>query len=384
MSRIAYEGQLDLFLDRTAPMAERVAHLATCPWLGGSYGNKLWRHSFHALSSYPSKLRPQIATFFIEYLSRPGDVVLDPMAGSGTVALQACLLSRKGIGIDLSPYAFLLVQTKVQPPPLRDILERLSLVEKDLAPCVPLDVPAQVKEFFHARTLREILAIRAKLRLESPTDSAILALLCGILHGGRPGFLSRRSRDIIPIRPAGPFQYRAVIPRIRSKAMRVYSDGFPQCFRRGEAYVGDCRDADLLPAACADLVLTSPPFFEHTEFVRHNWLRLWLVGWSLEVQKERARQFMGEKTANLPQFARDVERLVANASLWLKPGGHCVVHGGKKRTGEDMSHMIVDAARERDFAVVAMIDEKVDHRRKHAIRKVSGESHNFVILRKLA
>jgi len=383
MSYVAAQGQLDLFRVAGSSDAEGLAFLSTCPWLDGRYSNKLWRHSFHAISSYPSKLRPQIAAFFIEYLSKVRQVVLDPMAGSGTVPLQACLTGRKGIGLDLSPYAFLLIRVKVQPPSLPSVLGRINEIETKIRPSRAFAVPPQIKEFFHARTLREILAVRSSLRDEDPTDRVILALLCGILHGGRPGFLSRRSRDIIPIRPAGPYEYRPVLPRLRAKALRVYSHGFPEWFRPGEAHLGDCRDADALPEACADLVVTSPPFFEHTEFVRHNWLRLWLVGWELEEQKKQAAEFIGEKTANLPRFRADVGQLMSNIGYWLKPGGYCVVHGGKKRTGEDMSRIVIESVREKDFAFVGLIDEKVDHTRKHAIRKVSGESHNFVVIRKL-
>lgn len=384
MTHALTREQLELFLSPAATDTEKIGYLSTCPWLQGQYKNKLWRHSLHALSSYPSKLRPQIASFFIEYLSKPGDIVLDPMAGSGTVPLQACLTGRKGIGIDLSPYAFLLIRTKVQPPALADILERIDEVGEKVRSRVQANVPEEVKQFFHSRTLREILAIRSALDLSDYRDTAILALLCGILHGGRPGFLSRRTRDIIPIRPAGTFEYRPVIPRLRAKALRVYSHALPPAVERGEAYLGDCRNPNILPHYCADFVLTSPPFFEHTEFVRHNWLRLWLFGWSLEEQKQHAARFIGEKAANLHRFRKDINEAIANIGRWLRPGAYCVVHGGKKRSGEDMSELVIDAARSSDFAAVAIIDENADHTRKHAIRKISGESHEFVILRKLS
>lgn len=384
MSHVNSDQQFHLFREPVVSDAEKLAYLASCPWLDGKYVNKLWRHSLHSISSYPSKLRPQIASFFIDSLSKPGDVVLDPMAGSGTVPLQACLAGRKGIGLDLSPYAHLLIRAKVQPPSLADVLDRLAELERSLRLPQELEVPCEVKAFFHARTLREILGIRSMLRLDASTDCMALALLCGILHGGRPGFLSRRSRDIIPIRPAGPFEYRPVIPRLRAKALRVYEDSIPASFARGEFYLGDCREVRTLPKKCADLVVTSPPFFETTEFVRHNWLRLWLLGWDLEEQRRRTTQFIGEKAANLSRFSADLRRVVSNVSLWLRPGGYCVVHGGRKRTGEDMSQIVAEAGCAEGLTLVCLIDEKVDHSRKHAIRKISGESHNFVILRKPA
>ena len=39
-------------------------------------------HNFHA---FPAKFPPQLPRKFIEGLTEPGDVVLDPMVGSGTI-----------------------------------------------------------------------------------------------------------------------------------------------------------------------------------------------------------------------------------------------------------------------------------------------------------
>jgi hypothetical protein len=49
---------------------------------------------------------------FIESLTKPGDVVLDPMSGSGTVLVEAAFLGRIGIGIDMDILAVKLSQTK--------------------------------------------------------------------------------------------------------------------------------------------------------------------------------------------------------------------------------------------------------------------------------
>lgn len=69
-------------------------------------------HNFH---SFPAKFPPQLPRVFIENLTTPGDVVLDPMMGSGTSVLEAYLHGRRGIGIDIDPLAFLLTKVKVTP-----------------------------------------------------------------------------------------------------------------------------------------------------------------------------------------------------------------------------------------------------------------------------
>lgn len=69
-------------------------------------------HNFH---SYPSKLVPQIARMIIQEFSKENDVILDPFCGSGTVLVEANLLKRNCIGIDINPLAYLISKVKTTP-----------------------------------------------------------------------------------------------------------------------------------------------------------------------------------------------------------------------------------------------------------------------------
>ncbi len=68
-------------------------------------------HSFH---SFPAKFPPQLPRKFIHALTRPGDVVLDPMMGSGTTLVEASLAGRVGIGCDIDPLAVKITYVKTQ------------------------------------------------------------------------------------------------------------------------------------------------------------------------------------------------------------------------------------------------------------------------------
>lgn len=69
-------------------------------------------HNFH---SFPAKFPPQLPRKFIEGLTAPGDVVLDPMMGSGTTVLEAYFSGRHGVGFDIDPLALILTKAKVTP-----------------------------------------------------------------------------------------------------------------------------------------------------------------------------------------------------------------------------------------------------------------------------
>ena len=55
--------------------------------------------------SFPARMPVEVAQAAISALSRPGDIVLDPMIGSGVVAKAALALGRKAIGRDIDPLA---------------------------------------------------------------------------------------------------------------------------------------------------------------------------------------------------------------------------------------------------------------------------------------
>lgn len=70
------------------------------------------RHNFH---SFPAKFPPQLSRLFIENLTSPGDIVLDPMAGSGTTIVEAVSTGRTRLGFDIDPLALLISKVKVTP-----------------------------------------------------------------------------------------------------------------------------------------------------------------------------------------------------------------------------------------------------------------------------
>jgi modification methylase len=54
-------------------------------------------------SSHPGKMLPNLAAKAISSYTAPGDLVLDPMCGSGTTLVEAMHLGREGLGVDIEP-----------------------------------------------------------------------------------------------------------------------------------------------------------------------------------------------------------------------------------------------------------------------------------------
>ncbi|MEM0143722.1 MAG: DNA methyltransferase [Candidatus Parvarchaeum sp.] len=70
-------------------------------------------YSVHKIGEYPSKIRPIVFSHIIERFSNKGDIILDPFAGSGTVAVEAKLRGRSSISYDVNPNAIELTQKKL-------------------------------------------------------------------------------------------------------------------------------------------------------------------------------------------------------------------------------------------------------------------------------
>jgi hypothetical protein len=69
-------------------------------------------YASHDLHAFAAKFLPQLPRAFIRGLSRHGDVVLDPMMGSGTTVVEALLEGRRGVGLDVDPLALRLSRAK--------------------------------------------------------------------------------------------------------------------------------------------------------------------------------------------------------------------------------------------------------------------------------
>jgi hypothetical protein len=66
----------------------------------------------HDFYSYPARFSPLFARAAIKAFTQPGDTVLDPFVGGGTTLVEARLLGRYSIGVDISELAIFLARVK--------------------------------------------------------------------------------------------------------------------------------------------------------------------------------------------------------------------------------------------------------------------------------
>jgi len=88
---------------RLEPSSEELTDITTTVWSFPKRGT--W--ATHK-GDYRGNWAPQIPRALITMFTKPGDLVLDPMVGSGTTLIEAKLLGRNSIGVDISYGAVIL------------------------------------------------------------------------------------------------------------------------------------------------------------------------------------------------------------------------------------------------------------------------------------
>jgi len=342
------------------------------------------------MCSYQGKIKPALAHHLIACFSVRGDIIVDPFSGAGTIPFEACRMGRVGYGMDISRLGHVLTLGKVGRSSwakTQHLLDELQLAidayettAADHAGAAAVSFNSSIPDYFHARTLKEVLAARNFFleRWDSGPEWALLyASTLHLLHGNRPYALSRNSHPVTPYSPTGPSEYRPLIPRLQDKLLRLKSHVENQERSLGGSVQGDCtvKWPNVIPKA--NLVLTSPPFFDSTRFYMTNWMRFWFSGWNRGDFDHLPADYMETRQkANLNAydgfFSASFER--------LKPGGLLVMHLGRSKKCDMGTELARRAAPM--FQVEDCFTENVEHCESHGIRdKGAVTGHTYLVLR---
>lgn len=305
---------------------------------------------------------PALPRYFIEQCSKPGEVVFDPFAGRGTTPLEACLAGRIGIGSDANPLASLVTAAKVRPAPLDELLERVAQLRISYSRRRVIEsAPPEIAMLFDGRrTLPQLLFVRSELNKSFDVDRFLLATLAGILHGNHP--IDPHEARTLSISMPNTF---CMAPRyirryVRSHKLRKYPiDVFDALERRlvhlfrheppkvrGRFRRCDSRNvSSWLAKESVSLIVTSPPYLGAVRYGKFNWIRLWLLGETVEdvdkkvgVERTDLRLRLSDRLA-LPTYCDFIESTLRQCNAVLKPGGSCVLVIGdvKMPDGADLN-----------------------------------------------
>lgn len=324
-----------------------------------TFTNEFWTSKQRAASnlheiSYRACFKPQLPRFFIERLTDPGDLVLDPFLGRGTTLVESALLGRRAAGADINPLSRILTEPRMNPPLFAEVQARL----RDLDLSAADEQPEDLLTFYHPDTLREISALRRHLlESDSAVDRWIRMVATNRLTGHSPGFFSvytlppnqavtvARQKLINEKREQTP-PYRDVLAIVEKKSkslLRDVADADREKLRASaddhHIIIGSADNLAQLEDESVALVVTSPPFLDIVQYSTDNWLRCWFNG--IDADAIEIWKF-----GNVDRWREAMARVFGELKRVLRPGGYVAFEVGEVRKGKiQLEDHVIPAAR---------------------------------------
>lgn len=361
------------------------------------FHNQFWTtaqrqgHSVQEIS-YRACFKPQLPEFFISMLTKTGDIVLDPFSGRGTTAIQACLMDRQGVGVDINPLSAMLTRPRLKIPSLREIETRMLMIPITAT----VDRP-ELSVFFHPDTLMRLAAMRSwfSKRISQGSfdyvDDWIRMVTMNRLTGHSKGFLSvytlppnqavsiESQKKINQKRNQTP-EYRDVTNIVIKKTKSLAKDFKMGVSHQPSVYTAPAWDLPFISDDFVDLTVTSPPFLDVVQYSDDNWLRGWFGGISTTIAFSQLKSVI-----DWQNMIRDV--LVEQERV-VKSGGYVTIEVGEVRSGKVLlEENVWNAANGLSFERLGVIVNGGSFTKTSNIWNITGgkgtNTNRIVILRKL-
>lgn len=390
-------------------LQERVLEkLASADWAFTSADTRYLTHDLHP---YPAKFPPQIPGQLIAALSLPGDLVFDPFGGSGTTAVEAVRLGRRAISLDANPLSALLGRAKTKSLDAEMAAQLHSLegvVESHIAAAsgqgaswsqgllaahsshVP-PIPNFEKWFCDAAggELALLRHLISKITDGAAQDAALVALSRIVTRVSNQDSETRYVAVAKKI-PSG-FTLRAYLESLRSVSKKVESARRVMLGASAEFIKGDARTdiSRAVAPASVDLIVTSPPYPNATDYHLYHRFRLFWLGWdprklgAVEIGSHLKHQ---RKGTDFAEYEAEMSVVLADCFEALQPGRHAVfIVGDAVFKGEQFStsSALAEAAANCGFEVLGTVNRPIHStKRSFSAPARRARSEELLILRR--
>ena len=295
-------------------------------------------YSSHAIHAFPAKFPPQLPRIFIENLTEPNDIVLDPMMGSATALLEALLLGRRGIGVDIDPLALRIGHAKLNPKSVISIEQEgfrvIANAEKQFKE-KPFDLEKRLKLRFSEENLKfidywflpktqiELLSLLEEIeKVENASVRSFLLLNFSSTIITKSGGVSL-ALDLAHTRPHRVMSktIQSAVGEFRKRLKRNLQNIYDYDLAQVQFIIAD-GSVEKLPFAneSVDLVVTSPPYASNAiDYMRAHKFSLVWMGFSISDLGSLRHSYIGGDSIGginylpLPGFAQEVVGTIAKA-----------------------------------------------------------------------
>jgi SAM-dependent methyltransferase len=342
-------------------------------------------------------MHPGAARKAIAALSKPGQRILDPFCGSGTVLVESMAAGRVATGVDASPLAILIA--KVRSTLLDDAgRERLVAIARDISAeaaerarkRVRPEIPAWArheKERFSPHVALELFGLR---ELVGGTDedavgyalracfSSILVKFMRVPEGESAGEGGQRIGRGVPSR------FFASRAEELARSLVALAERTPAGTPLPEIHMGDARKLDPLPDRGFHLVLSSPPYAGTYDYAEHHDVRFLWLGLPREgfdrVQVGARSESLGSPEK---RWQHDRRRWLGEMGRVVRPGGHVVLIVGDGVVGgrpEDAAQAIAEEAPRSGLTLLAGASQSRPPRDSRLCAIFAGQSRREHVL----
>jgi len=242
-------------------------------FLDGKYSTG---YATHSLFPYRGKFHPQLIRALLNILEvKPGNVVLDPMAGSSTVAVEANLLGIDSISVDLSPFCELMGRVKTFALGL-DVKVLESIIRN----------PKEILEKLKKEKVPEYFKNNKDDKKRNYYEIVLLAFLDTM------GFASRSSSSIDKLFPRVLERYVSTIKYFQSARQKINLK-----IGKSEIIQGSVLNLPIDDNS-VDAVITSPPYSFAIDYLKNDQPQIEYLGYNLEDLREDMIGLQGRGVEN--------------------------------------------------------------------------------------
>lgn len=312
----------ELFLISQASL-ENIAPIEAWTALGT---NNQVNYSTHGLFRYFGKFPSTIGAHLIMQYTKENDIVIDPMGGSGTTALECLLSNRNCYSYDINPLSVLLAKVKTTRIDIKLLETELKHIIDNYKPLSVIDfnwIPEGIKDIDHwflsetQDSIRGLIFLINQINNIDVRDFFSICLASIIRTVSKA--TSQQGRLFLDVNTAKEDCLETFIKKAR-KAMILVSE---LSEKRTQINIDIHNATEKLPVKESSLIICHPPYFNSYKYSSVNSLELsWMKINHADVRKNEVHEFFKVgKAENVTRYVNDMEIVLSNISKSLKING---------------------------------------------------------------
>ncbi len=301
-------------------------------WTSGA-SNKALSYLSHGIFRYFGKFPPPIARHLIKEYTNEEDLVIDPMCGSGTTALETLLLNRRAACFDVNPLSTLISRVKITPINRVSYLKTLGKISQDYRRIKKVKLPELIglrnpSHWFLPETANSLARIRSGIEKHSESPEVKNALTVALLSIVRrvSRATTQQGRLFLDVATAEKDAYPFFLKKATELGESLSS--LPKS-KNGNLKIEQRSifDAQNKREEKSKLIICHPPYFNSYKYSGVNSLELaWLGINHASVRKTEVREaFKVGKAEKVEEYLEDMEKGLRNLAGYLKPNGRTVL-----------------------------------------------------------